>query len=46
MDRKSDAAIELKTFTKDLGIPESLTIGGSKDKSAPGTEFMKICTII
>ena len=46
MDRKSDAAIELKTFTTELVIPENITIGGSKDKSAPGTEFMKICTII
>jgi hypothetical protein len=31
MARKADAGIALKTFITELGVPESLTIDGSKE---------------
>jgi hypothetical protein len=43
MARKADAGIALKTFITELGVPESLTIDGSKEHNSKGTEFMKKC---
>ena len=43
MARKSYAGIALKTLITDIVFPERLTIDGSKNYNAPGTEFMKIC---
>jgi hypothetical protein len=43
MARKVDAGIALKTFIMELGVPESLTIDGSKEHNSKGTEFMKNC---
>ena len=40
---KSYSRIALKIITSDFGVIESLTIDGSKEQSAPGTEFIKIC---
>ena len=43
MARKKDAGEALKAFVKELGVPEELTIDGSKEQNMPGTEFMKCC---
>jgi hypothetical protein len=43
MARKADAGQALKTFVMELGVPEELTIDGSKEQTKPGTEFMKCC---
>ncbi len=43
MQRKADAGLALKTFVMELGVPEELTIDGSKEQNMPGTEFMKCC---
>ena len=40
--RESYNRVSLKTLIKDLGVPECLTVDGSKEKNASGTEFMKI----
>ena len=40
MDKKSDAGQALKTFLTELGVPEELTVDGSKEQNSPGTEFM------
>ena len=41
MDRKADAVISFKTFITDHLVHERLTIDGSKEQNAPGTEFME-----
>ncbi len=41
MQRKADAGLALKTFVMELGVPEELTIDGSKEQKMPGTELMK-----
>jgi hypothetical protein len=43
MAQKADAGQALKTFVMELGVPEQLTIDGSKEQTMPGTEFMKCC---
>jgi hypothetical protein len=43
MQKKSDAGQALKTFVRELGVPEELTIDGSKEQNKPGTDFMKCC---
>ena len=41
--RKKDAGLALKAFILELGVPEELTIDGSKEQTKPNTEFMKCC---
>jgi hypothetical protein len=43
MARKKDVGQALKTFVLELGVPEELTIDGSKEQTIPGTDFMKCC---
>ena len=43
MAKKADAGQALKTFIVELGVPEELTVDGSKEQSSPGTKFMKCC---
>ncbi len=43
MATKSDAGQALKTFTMELGVPEELTIDGSKEQTKPQTDFQKHC---
>ena len=43
MARKADAGQALKTFVMELGVPDELTIDGSKEQNMPGTVFMKCC---
>jgi hypothetical protein len=43
MARKADAGLALKAFIMELGVPDSLTIDGSKEQNSKGTEFMKSC---
>ena len=43
MANKADAGQALKTFVMELGVPEELTVDGSKENNSPGTEFMKCC---
>jgi hypothetical protein len=43
MATKASAGLALKEFCNELGIPDELTIDGSKEQNAPGTEFMKTC---
>ena len=43
MARKADAGQALKTFVMELGVPDELTIYGSKEQNMPGTVFMKCC---
>ena len=40
MFKKADAVQSLKTFLMELGVPEELTVGISKEQNSPGTEFM------
>ena len=40
MDKKDKTGQALKTFLMEPGVPEELTVDGSKDKNIPGTEFM------
>ena len=40
MAKNSDAGQALKTFVMELGVPEELTVDGSKEQKSPGTEFM------
>ena len=40
MARKAAAVQTLKTFVMELGVPEELTVDGSKEHNSPGTEFM------
>ena len=37
IDRKLDSCISLKPLFTDIGIPERITIDGSKEQNAPGT---------
>ena len=41
MAKKADAGQALKTFVMELGVPEELTVDGSKEQNIPGTEFVK-----
>ena len=43
MAKKDDAGQALKTFVTELGVPEELTVDGSKEQNSPGTVFMKCC---
>jgi hypothetical protein len=43
MARKADAGLALKSFIMEFGVPEDLTIDGSKEQNSKGTEFMKSC---
>jgi hypothetical protein len=43
MATKSDAGQALKTFIMELGVPEELTIDGSKEQTKPKTDFQKYC---
>jgi hypothetical protein len=43
MASKKDAGQALKKFEMDLGVPDELTVDGSKEQNGPGTEFMKRC---
>jgi hypothetical protein len=43
MATKKDAGQALKTIVLELGVPEELTIDGSKEQNMPGTDFMKCC---
>ena len=40
MAKTSDAVQALKTFLVELGVPEELTVNGSKGQKSPGNEFM------
>jgi hypothetical protein len=40
MARKADAGQALKTFVLELGVPEELTVDGSKEQTKKGTDFM------
>ena len=41
MDYKSKAGDALKLFYQELGVPEKLTFGGSKEQTCKGATFMK-----
>ena len=41
MDKKSKAGDSLRTFTNDIGVPENLTLDGSKEQTVKNTEFLK-----
>jgi hypothetical protein len=43
MATKSDAGQALKTFAMELGVPEELTMDGSKEQTKPQTDFQKHC---
>ncbi len=43
MARKADAGLALKSFIIEFGVPDDLTIDGSKEQNSKGTEFMKSC---
>jgi hypothetical protein len=43
MARKADAGLALKSFIIEFGVPEDLTIDGSKEQNSKGAEFMKSC---
>jgi hypothetical protein len=36
MARKADAGLALKTFIMELGVPEDLTVDGSKEHNSKG----------
>ena len=40
MAKKDDTGQEIRTFVMEFGVPEELTVDGSKEKNIPGTEFM------
>ena len=40
MDKKADAGQSLETFVIEIGVPEELTVDGSKEQNIPRTEFM------
>jgi hypothetical protein len=42
MASKSRAGEALKMFVLELGVPEELTINGSKEQTKPNTDFMKV----
>ena len=35
--KKADAVQVIKTFLMELGVPEELTVNGSKEQNSPGT---------
>ena len=41
MDSKNKAGDALSLFFQEFGVPERLTFDSYKEKSKPGTEFMK-----
>jgi hypothetical protein len=43
MARKADAGLALKSFIMEFGVPDDLTIDGSKEQNSKGTQFMKSC---
>jgi hypothetical protein len=43
MATKASAGQALKEFCNELGVPDELTIDGSKEQNARGSEFMKTC---
>ena len=43
MAQKADVGQALKMFVMKLGVPDELTVDGSKDQNSPGTDFMKCC---
>ena len=43
MASKKDAGSALKTFCYEFGVPDELTIDGSKEQNSPRTLFMKAC---
>ena len=45
MDKKADAGQALKTFMMELGVPEELTVDGSREQTSPGTEFRNFKTL-
>ena len=42
VDRKSDAVVLLKIFITEIGFPEHITIGGSKEQNTPIIYFINI----
>ena len=40
MYNKDNTGQALKTFVMEPGVPEELTVDGSKYQNSPGTEFM------
>jgi hypothetical protein len=43
MATKRLAGMALKEFITELGVPDEMTIDGSKEQNSKGTEFMKTC---
>jgi hypothetical protein len=43
MARKADTGLALKSFIMEFGVPDDLTIDGSKEQNSKGTELMKSC---
>jgi hypothetical protein len=43
MATKRDAGQALRTFCNEFGVPDELTIDGSLEQNAKGTDFMKNC---
>jgi hypothetical protein len=43
MNKKSQAGEALKEFINELGVPDELTIDGSKEQNMKGTLFMQTC---
>jgi hypothetical protein len=41
MARTADAGLALKSFIMEFGVPEDLTIDGSKEQNSRGAEFIK-----
>ena len=41
MSKKAEAGQALNMFVMEIGVPEELTVDGSKEQNSPGTEFMK-----
>jgi transposase len=43
MAMKKAAGLSLQEFCNEFGVPDELTIDGSKEQNAPGTEFTENC---
>jgi hypothetical protein len=41
--KKKDAGLSLMEFCNEFGVPDQLTIDGSNEQNASGTEFIKKC---
>ena len=41
MAKKDDTVQEMKTFLIELGVPEGLTVNGSREQKSPFTKFME-----